>query len=322
MTITRSCLLIILLLIFVIPLRTSAQEPEIFGLGTISTPEKELNITTTIDGKRVYYTKSDIRWQRMTIVYSDFENGRWTTPKVASFSGRWPDGDPFISPDGKRLFFISRRPVDGETPKSDWDLWYVDKMENGRWSRAKRLPGGNINTDAHETYPSVSLQGNLFFSRLKIIPGQGVERKILKSTIRNGRFSKTSNQQIEAGFNDPIILPDEDAMILVSGEKGPGQSDLFIAFGEGGYWEEPRALPLSVNTAVYHEGAPGISMDGKWLFFTSNRVPESETVRSSRISYGEVLNELRSVYNGLSNIYRVNLDEIIMELKRENGGDL
>ena len=77
----------------------------------------------------------------MWIVVSTLENGAWTTPEIASFSGRFNDIDPAISPDGRRLFFASNRPTDGGTaPKKDFDLWVVEKTASG-WSEPKKRFG-------------------------------------------------------------------------------------------------------------------------------------------------------------------------------------
>jgi WD40-like Beta Propeller Repeat len=44
------------------------------------------------------------------------KNGQWSRPEIAPFSGRYMDADPYVTSDGKQLFFISNRPVD---PKSE-----------------------------------------------------------------------------------------------------------------------------------------------------------------------------------------------------------
>ncbi len=46
-------------------------------------------------------------------------DGQWTEATVASFSGTYPDIDPWLSPDGESLYFSSIRPVEvrrGPTP--------------------------------------------------------------------------------------------------------------------------------------------------------------------------------------------------------------
>ncbi|MGH7601129.1 MAG: hypothetical protein ACREOI_32635, partial [bacterium] len=112
-------------------------EPMMFGEGVISTTEDELNACFTPDGKTIYFSLNAPVNRLGVIVFSRFENGEWRTPQVAPFSGQYSDYDPFISPDGNKLFFISNRPVDNN-PKKDYDVWVVEKT-NGGWSAPKNL---------------------------------------------------------------------------------------------------------------------------------------------------------------------------------------
>jgi hypothetical protein len=80
-------------------------EPVIFGDGIISTPDDELNACFAPDGQTLYISKN--LGQRMgVIVVSHFTKGKWSTPEVAAFSGRYSDYDPFFSTDGSKIFFI------------------------------------------------------------------------------------------------------------------------------------------------------------------------------------------------------------------------
>jgi hypothetical protein len=58
-------------------------------------------------------------------------------PKTAEFSGKFSDKDPFIAPDGKRIFFASVRP-NGRGEKNNFDIWFVEKTSDG-WGEAKNL---------------------------------------------------------------------------------------------------------------------------------------------------------------------------------------
>jgi len=80
---------------------------------------------------------------RSDIFVSDSEDGRWLTPALAEFSGRYRDGDPFASPDGLQLFFWSSRPLDGRQGK-DWRSgWWTGEGQAGarREMSASRLTG-------------------------------------------------------------------------------------------------------------------------------------------------------------------------------------
>jgi len=95
---------------------------------------------------------------------SKFISGEWTKPSVAAFSGSFCDFEPFISSDGKGLYFASKRPSKGKiSMKNDIDIWKVNRM-GSRWGKAILLDG-TINTNCMEYYPSVSKKGNIYFGR-------------------------------------------------------------------------------------------------------------------------------------------------------------
>src|ERR1044071_8310684 len=105
------------LCVSVVILLTQTSEPIIFAPGVISTRDYESSITFTPDGKVAYFVKSSPDLSLRVIVMSRFEKGKWTTPEVAPFSGEYTDNDPCFSPDGTKLYFASRRPVEGTTQK-------------------------------------------------------------------------------------------------------------------------------------------------------------------------------------------------------------
>lgn len=88
----------------------SVSEPTSFASGIISTGDYEGAEEFSPDGKTLYHLKLAPDFNFWTLVFSRFENGKWTVPKVAPFSDRYSDSDPFITSDGKRMFFVSRRP--------------------------------------------------------------------------------------------------------------------------------------------------------------------------------------------------------------------
>jgi len=128
-------------------------EPAIFGEGVISTEDFDDYFAFMPDGNTIYFTKHNVDFSGGTIVVSHFSEGKWTTPEVAPFSGQYEDGEPCISPDGKRLFFKSHRPVTGGTPRQDADIWFVEKTSSG-WGAPQHLDAP-VNTTDQETSPSV-----------------------------------------------------------------------------------------------------------------------------------------------------------------------
>lgn len=80
--------------------------PTVFAPGLISTGDYEAAEEFAPDGKSLYFIKSTPDFNFWTMVFSNFENGRWSAPKVAPFSGQYSDADPFITADGKSSFLF------------------------------------------------------------------------------------------------------------------------------------------------------------------------------------------------------------------------
>ena len=73
-------------------------------------------------------------------ITSDFINGKWTQPQVASFSTD-RDDSPSISPDGNYFFFASERPIPGQPNKGNFDMnvWMMKRTSDG-WDEPVALP--------------------------------------------------------------------------------------------------------------------------------------------------------------------------------------
>jgi hypothetical protein len=256
-------------------------KPELFAPGIISTKDPEFCITFSGDGRECYFQRG------REILVTRERNGSWTPPEIASFSGKYPDGDPFLSPDGKKLFFTSERPIRRQgAPKNNTDIWYVQK-EGQKWSEPCHL-GNQINTEYHERTPSVALDGTLYFH---IFDGEN-PCDLYYSHFENGRY--TSPKPV-VGLNtdtweaDPYILPHKDYILFL-------QNGISISFADkNGEWKTPIRLKDMLGPQ-YENTWPRVSSDGKYLFFSSFRPdPNHPGHRSASIYWvdARIIEELR-----------------------------
>ncbi len=287
---------------------TETVKPELFGEGVISTPDYELNSAFLPDGNTVFFTKSTAHMTFWTIVYSRFEKGRWSEPKVAPFSGQYSDADLSVSPDGKRLVFISRRPVPGKPGRPVPHIWYVDRTPEG-WSEP--CNAGALNSEAGEFYPSVAGDGTVYFESARA-GGKG-RADVYRSRLVNGEYTPPENvEPLNSEFNegDSVIAPDQSFLIMtITGRPDDmGTGDLYIAEQKDGVWSSPRHLPPGINSPAL-EFCPSLSPDGHYLYFTSTRSIEMGSPER-RLSYREVTARLRGVLNGLGNVYRAPLSAV------------
>jgi hypothetical protein len=74
------------------------------------------NIIFSPDGNAAFWQLNKGHGSKLQGIFeSRYENGIWTKPQVAFFStlvAGGMDDAPFISPDGKKFFFLSYRPVE------------------------------------------------------------------------------------------------------------------------------------------------------------------------------------------------------------------
>jgi Tol biopolymer transport system component len=293
---------------FAQPSPTTAVEPQLFGENVISTGDDESHPAFTADGKTLYFLKNDPSFNHWTIVVSREQNGKWSTPEVAPFSGQFADADPFIILDGERFFFISTRPVNGKA-KGDTDIWMMKKKGAG-WSEPEHLAA--VNSETNEWLPTVSKNGNLYFGSER--PGGKGKCDLYVSRLVDGKYQAPENlgEPINTAANEvePFIAPDE-RYIIFAGTGLPesrGAYDLYVSFRRDGAWTKPVNLGDKINSAAW-DFAPKVSPDGKWFFFTSNRGFAGKPLEK-RLSYKELLEKLHSPGNGLRDIYKIDISAL------------
>ena len=291
--------------------QTTATEavPRLFAPGVVSTEDFEFDASFTPDGKTVFFSKGDPSYNRITVVESHLKGNRWTEPEVASFSGIWKDTDAHVTPDGHKVFFISNRPTDGsQTPRKDYDIWYVEAQPDRTWGTPQHL-GGPINTDGNEAYPSMTTDGTLYFEASR--PDQPGTH-IYRSRLINGSYGEPEPVSFSGKANDinPAVATDGSFMIFASRDRGgQGSSDLFITFSKpDGTWSEPVNLGTPINSR-FADTAPGLSPDNRKLYFASSRIDEP-LVRTTPATYKQLEHELHEIQNGLLNIYEVDLGDV------------
>lgn len=243
-------------------------EPKLFAESILGASEEVYGPSFSPDGKTLYFAKRVNERKLEKIFVSRFEKNSWTSPQVAEFSGTYFDKEPFVSPDGRKIFFASRRPAPDNPARKDFDIWMVEKSGSS-WSAPRNL-GPTVNSAGYDNYPAVAANGNLYFGSVR--DGGRGEGDLYVSRFVGGKYLPAENLGpiINTAENeaDPYIAPDE-SYIIYSAEHtgGMGEGDLYISFRHGGAWTAPRSLGPKVNSADY-EYTPLVSPNGKYLFFS------------------------------------------------------
>jgi len=286
--------------------------PQIFAPGIINTGKFTRDITMTPDGNEIWFSICGHSFSFSTVLGCKRTADGWTKPQVAPFvnGANYKYIEPFISPDGKYLYFASDQPLTPGEPSKDFDIWRCPRI-NGGWGAAENV-GAPVNTVGDEFFPSVTKSGTIYYTS----ETKGAEGVILKALATEHGFAQpdTLPRTVNCGrarFN-AFISPDE--RFLIQGVFGLpdtyGATDHYIFFrNEEGQWSNAINMGDKVNSAARSEYAATLSPDGQYLFFMSDRVQKEIPVATPMTT--ELIDELyQSGGQGLTSVYWMKSDFI------------
>ncbi|MBD8874603.1 PD40 domain-containing protein [Rhodanobacter sp. DHB23] len=294
---------------------------ELVGPGVISTGLQETSAAVTPDGDTLYFMRSDFAEQDDTILVSHRADGHWGTPQVASFSGQWHDSEPTLSPDGRRLYFVSNRPVQsGGAPVTaamdghrftGTNLWYVQRQPDGHWGAPVHVDGA-LNDGAMIYNPSVAADGDIYFSAHRADSGPAYQIYVARRTAQG----YATPQRVELGDvahnrMDPAIDP-QQRFLVYAGNEGDslGSADIYIAFREAdGRWGKPLHLSGEVNSPSL-ENAPSLGPHFGELYVSSNRRDEVAFPKP-RDTAATLQQRLQEPLNGSRNLWRFDIADVL-----------
>ena len=301
----RACLLACGALTCITAAANPAGTPRIFMPGSLSGPASEDCLSLTPDGNTAVYDISS--GKNVFIVISHRQDGVWSAPSIAPFSGDWKDHDPALSPDGHFLVFASNRPTaPGRPPQGNWGtLWKVTRIAEGEWGAPELLPP-TVNFSTRTYAPSIAADGSLYF----IAPNPAGIMHIFRSQYKDGIYAKALEQAVgdpRAHEKDPGIAPDESFVVFDSNDptKKDDPDRLFIAFREGDHWGKAVDLGDEVNGGNNPWGSH-IRTDGSTVYYTSDRAQEVSYPRSQAQAKAD-LGRLLAWDDGESNIWALSL---------------
>lgn len=233
--------------------------PESFASGIV---EGDLHTPPvfTPDGSQAYWSL-----QGSTILAARLERDGWTQPTKVAFSASITDyRDPFITPSGDRLFFLSKGTLPGSQLPEKENIWFVQRSGQG-WGEPQPL-SENVNALTLHWQVSVAANGNLYFSSSE---PDGIGDIYVSRTI-DGEYGKPvrlvapiNTEQVEM---TPYIAPDESYLLFARTADQNSNPMLYLSFADkNGDWREP----VLVETVTYGL-CPSVSPDGKYLFYLSS----------------------------------------------------
>lgn len=214
------------------------------GAPSFNAEGTEVFYTITRAPKKMQKNKDGIVTLNVEIFSSIKENGEWSKPNPFKYNNlqKWSVGDPFLTKDGKMLFFVSNMP----NGKGGTDIFYCKRAKDGTWSDAVNLE--TLNTMGNERTP-VLHSDTLYFATDGLITMGGLD--LFKSNFIDGKVTKVEN--LGYPINSPrddfsISFASNDKKVLFASDRegGIGSDDIYS-------YVEHQKLPLSLKGIVYNK---------------------------------------------------------------------
>ncbi|RDY59819.1 OmpA family protein [Flagellimonas nanhaiensis] len=247
---------------------------------TINTKYHEASVAFSPDEKTIYFTRNNYgkRLKRgknginhLKIYRSNFVDGDWTEAVEVPFNSEdYSTGHPSISPDGKKLYFVSDRPGGyGET-----DIYVVDILDNGNFTEPKNL-GRTVNTSKKEMFPYIT-EDALYFSSNRSMGMGGLD--IYKADHAEGIFGVGIN------LGEPINSNRDDFSYIIDtrGEKGYFASNRKGGRGDDDIYSFKYLQNLNAISGVIEDVTNGETVaDAQVLLFDKDKIQVAEARTSA-----------------------------------------
>ena len=242
---TRRLLLALTLSLPFSPVASALSEFGIEGMGVVSTRADEIRATLSADGQRIIWASNreggaggwDL-WQ------ATLQDKRWMEPQPLAVNSAADEVDPFLSTDGRWLYFASNR----KGGHGGFDLYRAAVAADGSLGRPQNL-GPAVNGRQDERSPALADDGRLLFSSNR---GGG-----------SGGWDLWRAAAAGEGFAAPVALAgintaaDELDASWLGGGRGlvfaranaSGGGQLWLSQCRQGQWGEATLLGLSFNSA-------------------------------------------------------------------------
>lgn len=208
-------------------------EPTRFGEGWFKSNFHSAPVFSP-DGNTVWWGGS---FASQRIYVSHYQDGSWTEGEQVSFSDQIKSyRDPFISPDGKKFYFISTAPIPGQNESGKENIWMME-WKSDHWDEPQPLPE-TVNRYLLHWTVSVASNYDLYFAAN--IAGNP---EILKSAFVNGKYTEPLllDEPINSEFLEftPNIAPDQSYLLFTRTEDNQSTPGLYISYAAGDGWTEP-----------------------------------------------------------------------------------
>ncbi|KQV96228.1 PD40 domain-containing protein [Pelomonas sp. Root1237] len=222
---------------------TAASAPSRWTPERVSTDQYESSPSFAPDGRTMIFMRANPQFSAYRLMQSSCGPRGWSEAVPLAIAAPLPasEADPFITADGRQLWFVSNRPFPGKRG-DDLDIWVADSDGRGGWGAPRRLPEP-INSAQSELLPRRLPDGRLFFGSDR--PGGLGGNDVYVATPRADGGWRVANlgAPLNTAHNDYEVEMSRDGSQAVVVSDREGRSHLYRFARSGDGWRALGRVP-------------------------------------------------------------------------------
>jgi len=196
----------------------------------------------------------------------------------ANVNSTTEDLAPYISPDGKTLYFTRQGHPQNIPPVDYQDLWYSTSDGNGGFNPAINI-GAPINNNDNSAGACITPDGQRMLVLNTYKADGTMDKGVSISQLEGEKWAMPVALKIKNYYNNnqygEYFLTASGKILLMTCERDDteGSKDIYVSFHmEDGSWSEPKHAGNALNTAE-SESSPFLAADEKTLYFSTKGHP-------------------------------------------------
>lgn len=231
----------------------------------------------TMDGKAILLAFARKKNSEDDDLYvSFFEEGKWTRPMELGdeINTKYSETTPFLSADGKTLYFSSDRPGG----LGSQDIYLTRRLDDTwqHWRKPQNL-GSPINTEEYDAYYSIAAKGDYAY----FMSGKGSlgKKDIFRLAIESPPGGGLVNESPQVGGAASDLVKES------GGKLGNAPADAAVG--------ESRFGNSSTRSVTSQDSDPVVLVSGTVLNQQTGKVPEDASVSYEDLATGKVLGQAK-----------------------------
>lgn len=232
--------------------KDASLENPLFFSRILNTKHNEGQVAFTTDEKTIYYTRSlrknAANYQLFKATLDVKSSGKWINHKKITFNTMHSVETPFVSADGKHLYFASNRPGGF----GGFDLYVAPIKGDGTIGEPINL-GATVNSDKDEKYPQLSKDEKRLFFASNGHDGFGGMDLFVSRKLKDGfKTPRNLGNKVNTTSNEVALTFVDETVGYFSSNKqgGEGSYDLYKIEAQPVFQELEGTIVDSITEAL------------------------------------------------------------------------